>query len=199
MRALPPPGWQFGNLEPGAYDLGLADPPWKFETRSSLGEEKSASAHYEVQGLDWICSLPVSDLFKEDALLVLWTTKDQLAAGNAHKVISSWGFEPVTMGAWSKQTKSGGLAFGTGFYFRGCLEYFLVAKRGRGIGLPADRSIRDLIEDQIREHSRKPEVMRDNLERMYPNARRCDLFARQSRAGWDCWGTEVDKFPGILV
>lgn len=199
MKMLPPPGWQFGRLEPGAYDLILADPPWKFEVRSDLGEEKSASKHYETQGIGWIASLPVSALAKPNATLVLWTTKDQLACGNAHLVLNAWGFDGVSIGAWAKRTKKGGLAFGTGFYFRGCVEYFLIGRRGKGLGLPKARNIRDLIEAEVREHSRKPEIMRDNLEAMYPNARRADLFARQSRAGWEAWGNEVDRFPGILV
>jgi N6-adenosine-specific RNA methylase IME4 len=45
--------------------------------------------------------------------------------------------------------------------------------------------------ERRREHSRKPEVSYRIIEAMYPALPKIELFARQSRPGWDAWGNEV--------
>jgi N6-adenosine-specific RNA methylase IME4 len=40
--------------------------------------------------------------------------------------------------------------------------------------------------------------MHRDLERLFP-APRCELFARQRRPGWDCWGNQVDKFEEVAA
>jgi N6-adenosine-specific RNA methylase IME4 len=57
--------------------------------------------------------------------------------------------------------------------------------------------VRNLIVAPTREHSRKPDQLHADLEHMFPNMRRCELFARQQRACWDCWGDELTKFNPI--
>lgn len=42
-----------------------------------------------------------------------------------------------------------------------------------------------------RDHSRKPDKMREMIERV-SYAPRIELFARAKTAGWDVWGNEVD-------
>ena len=42
-----------------------------------------------------------------------------------------------------------------------------------------------------REHSVKPEVVYDLIERMFPMLPKCELFARQRREGWTAWGNQV--------
>jgi len=49
-------------------------------------------------------------------------------------------------------------------------------------------------EAERREHSRKPDIIRDEIKRMFPECKRLELFARQQYPGWDAWGNEVDKF-----
>jgi len=44
-----------------------------------------------------------------------------------------------------------------------------------------------------REHSRKPDVIRDIIIEMIGEVPRLELFARQNRMGWDAWGNEVNN------
>jgi N6-adenosine-specific RNA methylase IME4 len=44
-----------------------------------------------------------------------------------------------------------------------------------------------------REHSRKPDEQYERIERLVAGPY-LELFARQSRPGWDSWGNEVGKF-----
>jgi N6-adenosine-specific RNA methylase IME4 len=42
------------------------------------------------------------------------------------------------------------------------------------------------------EHSKKPDVFYDIIERMYPGRTRIEMFARgKPRPGWTAWGNEV--------
>lgn len=49
-------------------------------------------------------------------------------------------------------------------------------------------------EGEAREHSRKPESFYDMVIAKTPQLARCDLFARQTRDGFDTWGNERTKF-----
>lgn len=50
-----------------------------------------------------------------------------------------------------------------------------------------------VFEERPTGHSRKPEISYEIIERLYPNARKLELFARRERAGWDAWGNEVEN------
>ena len=45
--------------------------------------------------------------------------------------------------------------------------------------------------EQPREHSRKPDVARENIVKICGDIPRVELFARQTTDGWDCWGNQV--------
>lgn len=173
----------------GGFDLIMADPPWQFVNYSTLGQGKSPQAHYACAPLDWIRELPVADLGAKDCLLWLWATNPMLPA--AFETISAWGFTFKTAGHWVKRTKNGRLAFGTGYILRCAGEPFLIATRGSP---KTTRSVRSVIEGPVREHSRKPDEAFEAAEALIPDARRLEIFSRQGRQGWQCWGDEVGKF-----
>jgi N6-adenosine-specific RNA methylase IME4 len=181
----------FHPLQRAAYSAIMADPPWHFTTWSAKGQGKSASQHYAVMGLDEIKALPVAELAAADSFLWLWATQAQLP--QAFAVMESWGFEFKTTGAWAKQSPTGSSwAFGTGYLLRSAAEFFLIGTRGRP--RPDSRSERNLLVAPVREHSRKPDEAYEMLERMFPSQKRCELFARSTRPGWDCWGFETVRF-----
>ena len=49
-----------------------------------------------------------------------------------------------------------------------------------------------VIRERRREHSRKPDEAYDIIERMYPELPKIELFARNTRRGWDAWGNEIE-------
>jgi N6-adenosine-specific RNA methylase IME4 len=110
----------------------------------------------------------------------------------ALEVLESWGFTYKTGGAWAKQSKTGKKwHFGTGYIFRSASEPYLVGTRGKPT-LRA-RNVRNLVVAPVREHSRKPEELYTEIERLFEGPR-CELFAREERSGWDAWGLEAGKF-----
>jgi N6-adenosine-specific RNA methylase IME4 len=143
-------------------------------------------------------------------VLMLWTTWGLLLHGGDPKrhfvgadaarsrvgeVIKAWGFRYVTGGPWLKRTVTGKLAFGCGYRLRDCNEPFLVAIAGEPL---TSKGERNLIDGLRREHSRKPDEAFAWCERLMPQARRLELFSRQSRKGWDTWGLEAGKFDPVV-
>lgn len=195
MSGLLPGMWPFGELVPGAYRAILADPPWQFRTYSRKGEGKSPQAHYDVMERLDIKALPVGELAAPDCALVMWATAPLLVEATA--CLEAWGFRYKSAGAWAKQSSTGRKwAFGTGYCYRSAAEFWLLGTRGK----PEQRvrDVRNLIVAPVREHSRKPDRMAADIERLWPGPY-VELFARSKRPGWDVWGNDVDRFTEQLA
>jgi N6-adenosine-specific RNA methylase IME4 len=140
-----------------------------------------------------IMALPVAQIAARDAVLVLWTT--QWAVHHALAVMAAWGFQFKTAGTWAKRSKTDRKwQFGTGHILRSAAEFYLIGARGR----PSPQAVKDvtnLIVAPVRQHSRKPDELHRNLERMWPTARRLEMFATYDyRPGWSLWGAQVGKY-----
>lgn len=183
----------FDEIPLFGYDLIMADPPWSFDNWSAKGEAKNAVAQYDCMTIDRIMAMRVGDLAAPDCLLWLWATNPMLPV--AFKVLAAWGFTFKTAGHWSKRSRGGKLAFGTGYLLRCAGEPFLIGTIGRP---KTTRAVRSVIEGPRREHSRKPDEAFKAAERMMPGARRIEIFGRESRSGWDVFGDEAGKFDGQL-
>jgi N6-adenosine-specific RNA methylase IME4 len=182
--------WPFTGLRPGAYGTILADPPWRFKLRSEKNLTKSPQGQYACMDLPAIAALPVTALCQPNACLVMWATAPMLP--QAFTLMTAWGFTYKSAGAWAKQSSTGkSWAFGTGYCYRSATEFFLLGTRGKP--KLRSRSIRNLIVAPVREHSRKPDQMHADVEALCPGPY-AELFARQTRPGWDCWGNETEKF-----
>ena len=139
--------WPFGDLGPQSYDFLMADPPWRFENYSELGDEKGPEPHYRTMSDDEILAFPARDLSRDNSVLWLWSTWPKLPVAMA--VIAAWGFTYKTGGAWHKRR------WGTGYIWRSQCEPVLIGTRGA----PSvdGKSIPNHFSEARREHSRKPE------------------------------------------
>lgn len=204
-------GDPFSGLRPNGYAAISADPPWRFKSRTALQSEnwnsrRDVEKHYPVMSLDDIKALPVGDLAAKDAHLFLWTTSPCLA--QAFGVIEAWGFRYSSMAfVWIKLKRShnamqlrivpvadADLHIGLGLTTRKNAEFCLLARRGNARRIAKD--VREVIMSPVREHSRKPDEAYQRIER-YCEGPYLDLFARQSREGWDSWGAEAGKFDEV--
>jgi N6-adenosine-specific RNA methylase IME4 len=175
------------------YRLIYADPPWTYRDKASDGN-RGASHKYPVMTLQDICRLPVWSLADpESFLLAMWWVPTQPA--EALKVVESWGFRFMTMKGftWHKTNRiKGNSAIGMGHMTRANTEDCLFAVMGR---LPerTDASICQHITAPRKEHSAKPQVIRDSLVRLIGDVPRVELFARSADPGWDSWGNELES------
>lgn len=180
----------FKGLLRNHYGVIYADPAWTFATRSGKGKGRSPEQHYDCMTLDEIKALPVADIAAKDCALLLWTIDTHLPM--ALEVIEAWGFTYKTKGFnWVKLNKDGSPFTGMGFWTRANPEDCLLATKGSPKRSAMD--VRRLIMSPRREHSRKPDEVRDEIERLLPGPY-AELFARETKPGWHTWGNQSDMF-----
>jgi len=168
------------ELPDDEYAVLYADPPWQYDHQKT--PNRDIENHYGTMSLSEICNLDVPAA--NDAVLYLWTTAPKLR--EAFDVIDAWGFEYVTGAVWDKQK------IGMGYWFRGQHEHLLVAKRGDISPPDTDARRSSLISAERGEHSAKPDSVYGLIESAFPERKRLELFARESREGWDSWGDEIE-------
>ncbi|ARJ43280.1 S-adenosylmethionine-binding protein [Pantoea alhagi] len=182
------------------YTLIYADPPWTYRDKANDGE-RGAGHKYQTMTVAEICRLPVWDLAAESCLLAMWWVPTQPM--EALKVMDAWGFRLMTMKGftWHKTNKrKGNSAIGMGHMTRANTEDCLFAVKGK---LPdrMDASICQHVTAPRMEHSAKPPEFRDLMVRLLGDVPRCELFSRDSVAGWDMWGNQCnnafDLLPGV--
>jgi N6-adenosine-specific RNA methylase IME4 len=187
--------WQFRPLKVGRYGVIYVDPAWKFIARSEKGLGKSPDRHYRTMTLEELAALPMQHLAARDCALVCWIY-DPMIAKAVWLIETCWQFKIKTrLFDWPKETANGRDAFGQGYYTRHGGEQCWLATRGAP--KCRDHSIRQYQRHKLREHSRKPDGFRLDLERMFDGPY-CELFSRTEREGWECWGDEAGKFTEEL-
>ena len=185
------------------YEVLYADPPWNFKTFSQKGKEKkSAENHYVTMDDDDIYNLSVDSISDSDSCLFLWVTFPKLIHGLT--CMEAWGFNYKTCAFnWIKVNKSfhdyGYLTLpkksekdtfmGLGYWTRSNSELCLLGTKGHPKRV--SKSVRQIVFEPKREHSRKPDCVRDKIVDLCGDVPRIELFARQKVPGWDSWGNEI--------
>jgi site-specific DNA-methyltransferase (adenine-specific) len=164
------------------YKCILADPPWPYNNKKTGGTMKSgAEFHYSTMSIEEISELPVSEIAADNSVCFLWSTVPLLP--DALFVLQAWGFEYKTMVTWRKTN-----FFGLGFWFRGVTEHLLVGVKGDV--RPFNLQEPNHIAVAPGQHSKKPQLFRNMIERIPELHPRIELFARTRVHGWDVWGND---------
>ena len=172
------------------YNVLVLDIPWCFETYSNAGKSKSAEAHYDVMPFEDVLRLPVGEWGSDECLLFMWCA-EWVTPGQRQRLIDRWGFTYVSTLNWLKTTVNGKLRWGTGYRVRSLDEPVVLAITGN----PKHAAFPSAFPGLAREHSRKPDEFYAMVDAAVPDYyRRADVFARQSRTGWDTYGAEAGKF-----
>lgn len=164
------------------YPIIYADPPWRYEMPAMGGTNRSIENHYPTMSLDEICAMPVAEIAADDCLLYLWATAPKLP--ECLKVIEAWGFEYRTHIVWVKDK------IGMGYHARNQHELLLIAKRGEMPPPRPGEQPSSVIEAPRTEHSAKPAIFAETIERLYPEVGKIELFCRAPREGWSVWGNQ---------
>ena len=172
------------------YKAVYADPPWAYHVYSEKGKGRCAENHYKTMELGDIKGIPVEKIVAEDSILFLWVTFPCLLQGL--EVMESWGFAYKTCGfVWVKRNrKSDGYFTGLGFWTRSNAEICLIGTRGHPKRV--SKSVKQVCDARIMEHSRKPAEIRERIVELCGDIPRIELFARERADGWDALGDEID-------
>lgn len=199
----------------------LADPPWRYNDKLTMSDVKrGADANYPTMSVEEICALWTREhrtlaghQLEDDAFLFLWSTNPFLLNGVATAVCRAWNFKEKQIITWVKgraayEIVGDGvfhtiipklvLRTGLGHYTRGTTEPLILATRGAPKVYVKDDGVNNLVlepEDEVllaspSRHSKKPEASYQLIERLCPGPY-LELFSRQQRPGWTCWGNEL--------
>ena len=166
------------------YNIIYADPPWKYST--------NVSKKYLCLPIKDIQAFPIQQIADDNCALFLWSVYAILP--ECIETLKKWGFRYVTVAfTWIKTNKKDGNPFmGMGNWTRANAEVCLLGVKGHLSR--KSKKVRQVVLSPLREHSRKPDEIRENIVELLGDLPRIELFARQTVKGWDCWGNETKKF-----
>lgn len=173
------------------YGLIYADPPWK----QSKGGKKSVRENSSGKPLDYpTCSLDeikehlrlATESTTENSILFLWTIDKYLF--EAQQIAESLGYKLHARMIWDKVT-----GIPAAFTVRYGHEYLLYMYKGKLIPVAKDErgKIHTVFRERVTKHSKKPDIAYEIIERLYPDLKKLEMYARETRDGWDSFGNEV--------
>jgi len=176
------------------YNIIYADPPWHFQNWNNENAQTNPENHYKTMTMKDIANLPIKDIADKDCVLFMWCTDPLL-----HKqipIVKDWGFEYKTVAFyWIKTNKDKIKNYyfkGPGYWTRANPEICILATKGKPKRYSGN--VDRLVVSKRREHSRKPDIIRNHIIELCGDLPRIELFARTTYPGWDVWGNEIDKF-----
>lgn len=184
----------FPPLPKDKFQVIYADPPWSMHNRKAL-MGWSPEQHYECVDFETLAKLPVNEVCDDRVMLACWVIQSRMPL--CIEVCESWGFEYSTIGwCWDKQRTQ------LGYYTAPSIELCLLFKHKQGglrnTGLRVSQKEKQMIRSPRREHSRKPDEVRESIERLWPDAKRLELFARECHDGWTVWGNQSEKYNNVV-
>jgi N6-adenosine-specific RNA methylase IME4 len=166
----------------GLFSVIYADPAWEDEFGSN---DRQAELHYPVMTLEAIKALGVPEIVTPDAVLYLWALPHMVPS--ALEVMAAWGFDYRTDLVWVKDK------IGLGEWVRQQHEVLLIGRRGAFPAPPTAVRSPSVVRAPRSEHSAKPDIFAELIERWYPESAKIELFRRgPPRPGWKAWGNQAE-------
>lgn len=173
------------------YGLIMSDPPWRQSKggRKAIRPMSSGKAlDYPVMDMDGIADVHKRFMLlaEPDHVLFMWTIEKYLR--ESEDMARDLGYKLHCRMVWDKMS-----GIPAAYTVRFGHEYLLYMWKGKF--LPVAKQERGKILTVFRErpvrHSQKPVAAYEIIERLYPDVKKIELFARNKRAGWDSWGNEI--------
>jgi len=180
------------------YKIIYSDPAWKFKYYGKSDDRyRRAEGHYKVSTLEEMKKIPVQELSDDNCVLFMWAIYPMLP--HALELMESWGFKFKTIAfTWVKKNKTNNdFFFGMGYWTRANCEICLLGTKGKPKRV--DSSVPQLVIANRREHSRKPDEVRERIVKLLGDLPRIELFAREKKEGWDVWGNEVESDVQLIT
>lgn len=162
------------------FDVIYADPPWSYS--STIQKNANVKHHYPTMTLEKIKELAIPAY--EDCILFLWVTGPKIADGL--DVLEKWGFIFKGMFVWDKEI------IGMGMWVRWQHEILLLGIKGK-VPVPKPKNrFSSMIKERRGKHSKKPTLVYEMIEKMFPNRKYVELFAREKHSDkWNAWGNQI--------
>ena len=173
------------------YGIIYSDPPWP-QKKGGIRKcrpKQDRELDYKTMSVEE-CFL-VQDRFfnstEEQHNIFLWTIDKYLH--NAEEQMAKRGYKLHARFVWDKEN---GVA--PAFTVRFSHEYLLWFYKPGKMLMPSKQcrgKYMTVLREPATYHSHKPICAYEMLEDMFPDVQKIELFARNSRIGWDSWGNEA--------
>jgi len=171
------------------YRLIYADPPWSY--RDKKLNRGGCERHYKTASIPEIMGHIESLADPAGCVLACWHTWPGFFEQTDALRACGWKFRTKGF-TWGKTyEKTGELAWGMGSWTRANDEPLLLYTRGKDWPRVVDHGILSLRLSPRLKHSEKPAEFREDLERLFGDVSRVEMYAREVVDGWDQWGNEV--------
>ena len=179
------------------YSILLIDPPWK----QSKGGAKSVRPNSSGKPLDYpVITLDeieehikqATNLTTENSVLFLWTIDKYLF--EAQQIAERLGYKLHARMIWNKVN-----GIPAAYTIRYGHEYLLYMYKGKLTPIAKEQrgKIHSVFTELVKKHSKKPVKAYEIIESLYPTLPKLEMYARNERAGWDCWGDEAPDDKGV--
>ena len=166
------------------YEAIVIDPPWPGpgEARSLKGGSQVNLIPYSTMTGIQIAEMPIGEIATASAQLWIWATSRSIS--DAERLLQLWGFAYGGLFIWRKPP-------GLGLRVRHDSEFLLHGVRKNAhLRLPAPPQTHRW--PRPKRHSEKPSEAYEMIRRQSAEPR-IDIFARQSRPGFEAWGNQAPK------
>jgi len=172
------------------YSIIYADPPWpfNFQNRKGLSDDAKANLYSTMKAQD-IVALPVGSIADANCVLFLWVMNSELPL--ALRCIEAWGLPIRLLRSTGLRRQRRANTFSAGGTGRVVIQNCAYWQRKKSQKRKS-ASVRELVVSPRREHSRKPDEIREMIVWLCGDVPRVELFCRYPEIGWDVWGNEVE-------
>jgi len=168
------------QIPKGKFNIIYCDPPWRYDfAETSNREIENQYPTMDIEDIKGL-NIPADD----NSVLYMWATAPKLI--EALEVMKAWGFQYKTNAVWDKEI------IGMGYWFRGQHEFLLVGVKGKFSPPEQENRYSSVIREKRTKHSKKPLILYDMIEKMYPNGKYIELFSRNKYSErWEVWGNQL--------
>jgi len=157
------------------YSVVYADPAWQYGSKELYGDKTKGSDKrdnrfrtieriYTTMTIVQIKALPVKEITDKNGACFMWVTDSHLKEGI--EVMESWGFKYKTIAfVWLKKTSTGKNVLNFAPHTLKSTEICLLGIKGSMKEFKKSNNVRQLIEAERKEHSRKPNEARLRIEK----------------------------------
>ena len=172
------------------YGIIYTDPPWQ-QTKGNYRKSRpnqGKELDYPTLSIEKIKQIHSSLPVKEKYNIFMWTIDKYLH--QTESMMKELGYELHARIIWDK---CNGIA--PAFTLRYTHQYLLWFYKKGHMLMPCKETrgkYTTILRELATKHSKKPLCAYKMIEDMFPNENKLEMFARELRDGWDCWGNEVN-------
>lgn len=179
------------------YGIVYTDPPWS-QTKGNIRScrpNQGKNLDYPTLKIPEIKSIheKAFKLCDDKCNVFMWTIDKYLP--ETEKFMEEMGYTLHARFIWDK-----GNGIAPAFTVRFSHEYLLWFYKKGHMLMPSKETrgkYTTIITEKSTVHSHKPECVYKMIEDMFPNVNKLELFARNHKKGWDCWGNQTNMFKEV--